>query len=367
MAFVPRLDQNTPTPMANNDWWYSSENIFYRYGYGLPNCTCYAYGRYAEIRGAFAQLPQWDAKDWWDSATDFERGQEPKLGAVICFGDNRPDGSGHVAIVEEIDENGDIKTSNSAYGGTYFYTETLTQANNYVPEDRIGTFYLQGFIYNDAIGTFSCSDFVIAAMCGNFNEESWVNPGVWENTTVPPEPMWEQLNVGYGLGQWTNTNGDTHGRLYQLHSWMTSNGYNIDDGDGQLDYLVYENYWLNNEAGYDDLLDYLQSTDTDIPRLVEQFKLNWEGNYNNTLQRRIDAATDFYNAILERKNDDPALYAWISSNDILTPSEKINNVMCIYFYFKGYNPSPPTPPTPPLDYISRKMPIWMMYGYIFRR
>lgn len=363
MAFTPRLSINSPTQMENNPWWYSTGNPFYP-DYGLPNCTCYAYGRYAEIRGAFADLPRWDAKDWWDNASAFNRGQTPRVGAVICFSNPR---YGHVAIVEEVHANGDIVTSNSDYGTNYFYTETLLVSNGYIPINS-PDYVLQGFIYNDALQTFPISDYVVAAICGNFSQESYVNPGVWENLTVPPEPKWNQLNVGFGLGQWTNTDGDTTGRLYQLHQYLSSNGYSDGDGNGQLEYLYEEGVWYNNLSGYSSLFDYLQSTSTDLENLTNQFKLNWEGNHDDTLPIRLSAATQFLQAIQARQNDDPSQYEWISSNTSLEMPQQINNVMCIYFYVNGYVSPSPTPPTPTPGGSSRKkFPIWMMYGYIFRR
>lgn len=45
MAFTPRLNDNG---ILNNFHWYS-ENPFYQAGYGMPNCTCYAWGRFWEI------------------------------------------------------------------------------------------------------------------------------------------------------------------------------------------------------------------------------------------------------------------------------------------------------------------------------
>ena len=45
MGFNPRLNLNG---MLNNFYWYS-DNPFYQSNYGLPNCTCYAYGRFWEI------------------------------------------------------------------------------------------------------------------------------------------------------------------------------------------------------------------------------------------------------------------------------------------------------------------------------
>jgi hypothetical protein len=83
--------------------------------------------------------------EWWYGYTmdGYQRGQTPKLGAVICWYSTRS--GGHVAIVEEIKPNGDIVTSNSAYSGSYFYMKTLSPKNNYY----MGSAYtFQGFIYN---------------------------------------------------------------------------------------------------------------------------------------------------------------------------------------------------------------------------
>ena len=40
MAYVPRLDT---TGMANNFHWYSNDNPYEATGYGMPNCTAYAW------------------------------------------------------------------------------------------------------------------------------------------------------------------------------------------------------------------------------------------------------------------------------------------------------------------------------------
>ena len=150
MAYIPRLDS---TGIQNNPKWYS-RNPFYTSGYGLPNCTCYAWGRFWEISDpldTYANRPNLslgNAKEWWGYTQDgYERGQIPKLGATICFapveGSTRV---GHVATVEEIGANGVIVTSNSDYGGRYFYTETLTPDSNGKYHHDVYT--SQGFIYN---------------------------------------------------------------------------------------------------------------------------------------------------------------------------------------------------------------------------
>ena len=47
------------------------------------------------------------------------------FGAVICFSDNNG-GAGHVAIVEEIQADGTIRCSNSAWQSTFFWVSTIT-------------------------------------------------------------------------------------------------------------------------------------------------------------------------------------------------------------------------------------------------
>ena len=78
------------------------------------------------------------------------------------------------------------------------------------------------------------SQYVIAAICGNFWQESTVNPGLWQGTMIG--------SPGYGLGQWTD-NADTNRRT-QLFNWLDANGYSRDDGNAQLEYLIYENVWF---------------------------------------------------------------------------------------------------------------------------
>ena len=93
----------------------------------------------------------WSGGYWWANVdtTVYQVGQTPQLGAVICFEDTSG-GDGHVAIVEQINNGGEsIVTSNSAWGGTYFYTQTLYRSNNYCwGGDNDDRYQTQGFIYN---------------------------------------------------------------------------------------------------------------------------------------------------------------------------------------------------------------------------
>lgn len=111
----------------------------------LPNCTGYAYGRFMECQNVHTcKLSRANAESWYEHTSDgYDRGSTPKLGAVICWYSSKS--GGHVAIVEEIYDNGDIMTSNSAYGGSRYYNKKLKKSNNYY----MGSAYsFQGFIYN---------------------------------------------------------------------------------------------------------------------------------------------------------------------------------------------------------------------------
>ena len=116
------------------------------------NCVGYAWGRFCEIMGTTTcKLSRADAGKWIGYTEDgYARGTTPMLGAVICW--RKPGDCGHVAIVEKINSDGSIVTSNSAYGGKRFYTQTL-QAPQYWM-DRRHRYLFQGFIYNPAVGEF---------------------------------------------------------------------------------------------------------------------------------------------------------------------------------------------------------------------
>lgn len=142
-TYTPRLNDNG---MMNNPYWYSL-NPFYQSGYGLPNCTCYAWGRRYEITGKPPVTSLGNADTWFDFAVanNQKTGQVPLLGSIMVwkYTGSQANGGGHVAIVEEI--NGStLTTSNSAWGGAYFYADILTP-----PYEWASFTQFQGFIYLD--------------------------------------------------------------------------------------------------------------------------------------------------------------------------------------------------------------------------
>lgn len=150
-----QFKQRTSAPSTTDKYWIHTSNgglneciKINNSGSCLPNCVGYAWGRFYEITGERPKLSRANAENWYGYTSDgYKRSQNPDVGAVICWrkgqAGNSSDGAGHVAIVEEVKSNGDVVTSNSAYGGTRFYMKTVTKSSGY----SIGSAYtFQGFI-----------------------------------------------------------------------------------------------------------------------------------------------------------------------------------------------------------------------------
>lgn len=196
------------------------------------------------------------------------------------------------------------------------------------------------------------SAYVVSAMCGCWWQESNCNPAIWESL-IPCEWDFEYDYTnkgGYGLGQWTNV-GSSHGRLWNLHTWVTSNGYTDGDGYGQLEFMLVENHWsgTSKKLGYTTLQEFLESTSTNIDYLVYDFLQCWEGVEGNQYEKRKKNAYKILNYIVLHQ-DDETQYEWIASNNYLTENQIYNNAMVIYQYISnGF-----------AKRIKSKMPLWMM-------
>ena len=140
LSFSPR----TTCPERNNPYYYSNINPFYASGYGMPNCTCYAFGRAYEVLGTRPNLCTGNAGTWYSYNKNHGyysySSDTPKAGSIVCW-------SGHVAFVESVNSNGTINFSESNWsarysGNEYKYFRYQTNIN---PHNYAGT--LQGYIY----------------------------------------------------------------------------------------------------------------------------------------------------------------------------------------------------------------------------
>lgn len=133
--FIPRLSEDG---ILNNPYWYK-DNRYYQAGYGLPNCTCYALGRWYEIQGSSAPFNfpgYWDGGDWFEMCekAGYQTSKDvPMLGACMSW---KHGSAGHVAIVEQIKYNEDgtvysVITSNSAWQGDFWYPQEILASNGW--------------------------------------------------------------------------------------------------------------------------------------------------------------------------------------------------------------------------------------------
>lgn len=141
-------------------------SIYYNRPYStgdMSNCTTYAMFRICELlkkqctnyqgypiidNHCFDRFGYGNACDWFKDWV-WKKGQIPRLGAVACWsGTYKTTGKaccGHVAVVEQIYEDGSFLTSNSNYGGTFFYTQKIA-ANKNLPSSKYN-FKFEGFCY----------------------------------------------------------------------------------------------------------------------------------------------------------------------------------------------------------------------------
>ena len=193
---------------------------------------------------------------------------------------------------------------------------------------------------------------VIAAICGNFYQESTVNPGIWENLTVG--------DPGYGLGQWTD-NPPVVMRRTALFNWLSANNYAQDSGQGQLEFLIYEDLWIPSliqQSAYSTMSDFLASTSTNLSDLTQEWMFHWEGINDNSFSTRYSAAASFYSTFL---SDNGTRDPWYTGNRYLSWAETVNNALLIKDFFLGSSPTPPTPPGPIPPHTRRKgLPPWFI-------
>lgn len=107
----------------------------------LANCVGYASGRFNEIvnvtrgtSGCTYKTLNCNAENFAERAiaAGLKTGSTPKRGAIMCWAKGTlasSDGAGHVAIVERVDSNSRVYTSESGYGGTAFWNQSRSNSN----------------------------------------------------------------------------------------------------------------------------------------------------------------------------------------------------------------------------------------------
>jgi surface antigen len=141
-SFTPRFS----TPGTNNPCYYA-DNIFYQSGYGIPNCTAYAWGRAYELLGSKPNLSSGNANQWWNYNSNgkvYSCGSTPKIGAIACWSGSA---CGHVAVVEAITDD-QVTISESGWNSFLFRNSSYRMGS----ENTLYSGGFQGYIY---IGDFN--------------------------------------------------------------------------------------------------------------------------------------------------------------------------------------------------------------------
>lgn len=342
MAFVPRL---TSQGIRGNRYWYSSLNTFYPNN-PLPNCTCYAYGRWLEIAGGdVTKLAGLFTKsygsrnggNWYRASPSLQAGiANPQLGDIACWGfsDYRRNGWGHVAVVEEIHPDY-IVVSASYYSGTFFNTENCPKSNGYKcrwmkPGGKYD-YILHGFIrMGGASGTIVPSidmptEWVVRVGEGRYlNDEEELNNAIMAYvalTNADPTLTLEaccgiignmcgevSLNPGClqegrpsagGLVGWDPLTKWSHEASLRGIPWT--------DGDGQCEWVLSDQYWeysggvwtlhsgfwAPGKAGGMTYDEFKHSTDTP-ERLAELFCYAYEKAGIPHMEKRTTKARYYY-------------------------------------------------------------------------
>lgn len=130
-----------------NNEWYTYKNPYYLNGYGIPNCTAYAWGRVSEILGKPINTCRGNAITF-AYEPDFNQIYEPVAGAIMVWSGGYYN-CGHVAVVEHVYADGSIDISDSSYGGYTFKLTRLSPNNNYFNGDSSLSF--EGFYLHKEI------------------------------------------------------------------------------------------------------------------------------------------------------------------------------------------------------------------------
>lgn len=161
---------------------------------------------------------------------------------------------------------------------------------------------------------------VIAALCGNAWKESQINPGLEEYGG----------GGGYGLFQWTDTPGSP--RRTNFENWCMQNGFTFDDPNGQVQYLIVENDWIQvSPYPFASLTEFLESDSTDIEMLTRAWEDCWErsGDDESQIQQRIAWANECY-AYISAHAQDSSIFEWYISPQYIPDNQTLNNAVMLY-------------------------------------
>lgn len=174
------------------------------------------------------------------------------------------------------------------------------------------------FRYGSGASGYGASVYVIAALAGNAWRESHINPTL------------QQLGGGaFGIFQWDGT------RRVSLLSWLSDNGYESTDPNGQMQYLIVEGDWQGSYGGISSLDEFMQSDSTDIAMLTTAFCTCWERPGVPALDERIQFANKALEYIQDNAND-TSITTWETEPMYyLSEVQALKNAVLMYRYYSA--------------------------------
>lgn len=153
----------------------------------------------------------------------------------------------------------------------------------------------------------------IAALLGNMEAESTINPGIWQSLDS------SNTSGGFGLVQWTPSTNYTN--------WALNNGYAIDDGYGQLKWIdeqtVPTGQWIQTDL-YSITFEEFKTLKMSVSYLTSAFLKNFERAGVEVEEQRIANAEKWYSYIsgsdIPEDPDDP-------SQNIIKKRQKFNFIL----------------------------------------
>lgn len=270
----------------------------------------------------------------WDSDTTYSVGSE------VSYGGHNYHAKLRVPRV--------IRPTNTAYW------KEVTSTSSY-PSWTSGASYSKGERVSYSGNKYEATTHVPSTPVYPSNDDYWSDEGEYHIYS-----KWESLNHGFGLGQWTNTGGDRHGRLYKLHEYSVDHG-----GDGSMEaqasYILQENVWhkgtsYQQSVPYNTLDEFIHSDSEDIDELTKAWFYCWEGIDDGTLSTRQANAKKVYEFLLDHEGDESTSYQ--SSNTYLSDSQRLQNSLALFNLFGGVVIHDGVK-----QHKVRQMPVWMMIRY----
>lgn len=163
--------------------------------------------------------------------------------------------------------------------------DDLINSNNYLTVDQMynNAIYIASFFFRNGWTLEAC-----AAILGNMQTESNMNPGLWESRDTG------NMERGYGLVQWTPAS--------KYINWAKEQGRDYTDIDTQLDRILWEMY---NNVQYYKTDDYPESfyefsvSEKSPEYLAAAFLFNYERPASPSPEKRGAQARYWYNILSE--------------------------------------------------------------------